>query len=188
MVSMFDQIKKLKFNVKIPDEALSKEEYLLLNQFQKSNYVEKILYRIFELNAENNSGLTMHQLVQVLPFSRNTIQKHLNRIFEKREIYYTSGTPRKYFKNGRISHKIEDLSFYIENKKFTFQILANNIGPLKIFIREQKIDDYGESHTSGGIIIDSNQYEKFLEELFLRNERIKEEVKLFQNRVRRLIE
>ncbi|MHA1130953.1 MAG: hypothetical protein ACTSQQ_09105, partial [Candidatus Helarchaeota archaeon] len=158
---MQSQIKHLKYGLIVPDDILSKEDYLSLNQFQKQRYVERILYKIFDLNAEDNNGITINQLVNVLPFSRNTVQNHLNRLFEKREIYYISGTPKKYFKNGRISHKIEDLSFYIDNKKFTFQLLANNIGPLKIFIREKKMDEYGETNTTGGIIIDSNQFDKF---------------------------
>ncbi|MHA2259032.1 MAG: hypothetical protein ACXACO_13760, partial [Promethearchaeota archaeon] len=69
-----------------------------------------------------------------------------------------------------------------------FRLFANDIGKIKIFIQEKTRDLIAGSNYSGGIIIDADSYEEFIEALYNKMEIIQKEIKKFKNELKRLID
>lgn len=174
--------------LKIPDTLPNTEELNKLSFTRRGILLENIINSIFELNKNKKDGITIKELGQNLNFSKNALLRVLTKLVATRDIYCINGKPKRYFKNGRISHHFLNSTILLENQSFEFRLFANDFGKIKIFIQEKTRDLIAGSNYSGGIIIDADSYEEFLEALDNKMEIIQKEIKKFKNELKRLID
>lgn len=174
--------------LKLPEEFPKKEEYDNLSGSQKGFFNENIIYKIFFLNKNKKEGITINDLKDNLYISRNSIIRVLTKLLASREIYCIEGRPKRYFKNGRISHHFLNSSIILDNRSYEFRLFTNEIGKISIFIKEKSNDLFSEEEYAGGIIIDADNFEEFVDALIDKTEKIKSEIKNFKKDLKKLID
>ncbi len=149
--------------IKIPPTSLAKTDIQRLSQHEVFEYYQDLLLRFFKMNTKR--GFRESEVGKLLEIARPTAQKHLIILHAKREIYsIEDGKSKKYYKNGRLNHPIHEVSFLIEEKEYTFELLFNDVFPT-FLVRETATDPYGNKEMTGGIEIPANQWREFVEKL-----------------------
>jgi len=179
---------ELKTDLQIPEEIDNMEFYNGLSFNQKGLVIENCLYKVFELNKDRLEGITINELRRNLPFSKNSILRGLTKLLAKREIYCIKGRPNRYYKNGRVSHHIANSAILLPNKVIDLRLFVNIFGKIHIFMQEKAVDILSDNDTSGGLIIDAENFREFVEGLQEKVNLVENELKLFKKKLKELID
>ena len=174
--------------LEIPEDIPNDNKYNELSMSEKGFLIENIIYKIFTLNKDKVEGITIKNLQENLYFSKNAILRVLTKLLASRDIYCIDGRPKRYFKNGRISHHFLNSSIILENKIYDFKLFANYFGSIQIFIQEKSRDLFTTENYNGGIILDADCFDDFVEALLDKTDIIKKEIIKFKNELKRMID
>lgn len=175
-------------NLILPEDLPEQEEYNKLSYTRKGFFIENLLYQIFELNKNRKEGIAINELKKNLYFSKNSILRVLTKLLASRDIYCIRGRPIRYYKNGRISHHFLNSKILLKNQSFEFRLFANDFGDIKIFIQEKSRDPFAKNEFAGGIIIDADSFDEFVDAMYDKIDIIKEELNIFKKELKRLID
>ncbi len=154
----------------LPELILSREDYRQMSSENKRFYLENLILKILKLNRDKDEGITQQVITTQIDFvSDKTVIKTLNKLVESREIYFDTRHPKRYYINGRISHDVPGGKFELPNGQiFSLKIIANELGELsspKIYLQESKCDAFGKIEKKGGIMIDGENFDIFIQSL-----------------------
>lgn len=145
------------------------KKYLGMSPHDQEQYIEQKIREIVKLNP---NGVSVPDIVENTPFSRQTIIKHLERLVSCREAYkIRRRNLTTYYPNGRIVHpeyqeKIETEDGHI----FRGTFLNNNYGE---FIYLEDVNNHGVSGGSMLISLDRiNDFKELINRLAKRKEEI----------------
>lgn len=143
--------------VKTP-ETLSKEVYLELPPHERGHYLREKIQETLELNQD--TGISVSDLEENLPFDKRAIQKHLE-VLTHTNVAYTSmvGPTKLYYPNERAVHSSFDREIKLGEREFGVSKIENKLGDF-LLVKEIKDDDIG-----GGILVPYEHYPEFVEEL-----------------------
>ena len=145
------------------------KKYLGMSPHDQENYIEQ---KIREIVKMNHNGVSIPDIAENTPFSRQTIIKHLERMVSCREAYkIRRRNLTTYYPNGRIVHP--EYQENIETDKghlFRGTFLNNNYGE---FIYVEDINNEGIS--GGSMLINLEKLNDF-NELINRLSNRKEEI------------
>jgi len=174
--------------LEVPEEIPAEESYKKLSFNQKKQVIENILYKIFELNKNRQTGITVDELVKNLTFSKNAILRALIKLLASRDIYSIKGRPNRYYKNGRVSHHFLNSSIILKDQRFDFRLFANDFGKIFVFLQEMNNDIFSENQASGGIIIEADSFNEFVGVLIEKSDIVQEEIFKFKNKLKEMID
>lgn len=147
----------------LPQNMLSKEQYMALPALQKEEYIHSILKDILE---HNPLGVTVSDIKKAAYFGHSTIWHHLEMLASKGEcLRMERGDTDVYHLNKATKH-FEELE--LKGTKlgaiYHFDLVENTYGK---YIRVQrKIESRSEAHnTRSGIIIADNLLSDFINSL-----------------------
>ena len=135
-----------------------------LSPEKRSDMIRIAIKRILK---EHPEGVTSPDLSEITGLSIKTIRKHLEFLTAVREAYKKEYGARLtvFFPNGRLIHPYSDAVRKIGDSIFSFQRIDNTWGNF-IYVQERKKDLHtNKTKTVGGILIERNSIEKFIEAL-----------------------
>ena len=120
----------------LPQDMIDVDAFRALPSTEKSNYEEKIIEKILELNQ--GKGVTITAVIENTYFDRNSVSKYLEKLVAKRFAYkIIQGQTIVYHKNGRLVHHIFKRDIDIGDRSFSFKALFDG-SEIVIFIQENK--------------------------------------------------
>ena len=145
----------------LPEELLEEEEFRHLPPTEKSHYAESALEKILDLNQD--TGITISQLLENTYFERNTISKYLEKLVARRIAYkVVRGNTIVYHKNGRLIHHLFKKDMILSGRAFSFKALFDG-KEILIFIQENKKSPLGVIEEGGGILVPLKDIKEFVE-------------------------
>jgi len=142
----------------------AQKEFEGLSQEQKERHCETVIRKILE-NA--NDGITITKIQEAVPYisSDKTVQRYLDKYINTNFAYKKLiGRTYIYFHNGRLLHEALKEDITIGNKLYSFYHIKNPDGDF-IFIQEKKKSELNAITISGGIIIEKDYFNEFIEHL-----------------------
>jgi len=134
---------------------------------KKEDYIRKAIRETVKLNQH---GVTLPQLIEVLPYDKRTIEKHLYALTFTGDIYTEKiGVTTLYLSNFIDIKKKSDNPIKINDNKYEALIIKNRNG--EYLLLQKSI----ENDTIGGFIIPIADVDKFLEFIERFISKIKEE-------------
>jgi hypothetical protein len=112
-------------------------------------------------------GMTAHDLAEMCDLSLITVRKHLDFLTAVRETYEKTYGPRfsLYYPNGRLIHPFSDAILNAREATYSFQRVENTFGKF-VYVQERKKDSHtNKTRTVGGILIETQFIDKFIEKL-----------------------
>lgn len=135
------------------------EEYQDLSPDEREQFVFDTLS---ELIHENPEGLTRSDILDVTPFGRKTLDKHLERLVALNEAYVRRmGGTDVYYPNGRMLRPNSKWETEIGDELFRLTLLEN-ISGRSIYLQEIEDGDYGEE-AKGGLLISRDHFDSFID-------------------------
>lgn len=135
-----------------------------LSPEKRSDMIRIAIKRILN---QHSGGLTAPDLKEMTGLSIQTVRKHLDFLTAVREAYQKSYGTRLtiYYPNGKLVHPYSDSIHKIGDSLFSFQRIENTFGKF-IYIQERKKDPYtNKTKTVGGIMVEKENINKFIEKL-----------------------
>lgn len=140
-------------------DLLDEEEYKSLSPEDKERYVFETLNEILHSNPE---GLTKSDILEVTPFGRKTVDKHLEKIVALNEGYVRRmGGTDVYYPNGTLLHSSINEKREIDGKTFQAQHLENISGE-SVYLQEVEQDQFGTDEVKGGLLIPKEEFPQFV--------------------------
>ncbi len=140
---------------------LTQNEYQKMSSEEKEIHIKEILRETLDLNQ---TGVTITQLKQKLPFDRRIIEKHLDVMEFTNEIYsYKLGNNKLYIPNHKAMHEATSYSERLGDTEFQVYILRNKLGDFAIIQQKNLKNDAHD--IAGGIQIPLKHYEQFVKYL-----------------------
>ena len=140
-------------------DMLDEEEYKSLSPDAKEKYVFETLN---ELLHENPEGITRSDIQDVTPFSRKTIDKHLEKLVALNEGYARRmGGTDVYYPNGKLLHSSVDEKRQVNGKTFQVSHLENIAGE-SIYLQEVEEDKFGGDEVKGGLLVPKDEFSAFV--------------------------
>ena len=146
------------------DEIIfSKEGIENVDLSRRKEYYRRLLKEILQKNSQ---GLSIGQIIVMTGISRKMIQQHLDFLVATRDAYKWEYGPKSivYFPNGRLAHPISDIPVELGGKYYLFRMIINDFGK-SIQIQEKIRGEGNIFNTVGGIMINENAIEEFIEKL-----------------------
>ena len=141
-------------------ELLSEQEYRHLPASEKDIYIKEILRQTL---SKNPNGTSISQLVQYLPYSRRTIEKHLAIMERTQEIYsYKLGLNKLYISNHK---KLESTSCSVKLNDIEYQIYALHNKRGHFAVIQQRDTALPLPDITGGMQIPLEHFEGFVKYL-----------------------
>ena len=145
----------MEVTIKMPFIA-DQKKYLGMSPHDQEAYIEQKIKEIVKLNP---NGLSIPDIAERTPFSRQTIIKHLERMVSCREAYkIRRRNLTTYYPNGKVVHPEYQEKIETENGYFQGTFLNNNYGE---FVYIEDVDNKGVS--GGGMLINLNRVGYFKE-------------------------
>ncbi len=145
-------------------KTYTKREFDGLSQEQKVRHYETIIRKILENSEE---GITISKIQELIPYSNSdkTIQRYLDKFINTNFAYKKLiGRTYLYFHNGRLLHEALKENIAIGKKIYSFYHIKNPEGEF-IFIQEKNKNELNALTISGGIIIETKNFEEFVQHL-----------------------
>ncbi|HYU56246.1 MAG TPA: hypothetical protein VEL71_08530 [Candidatus Dormibacteraeota bacterium] len=129
---------------------------------EKQKYIEHI---ILEILKRNPRGVTIAELQDKTPFSRNTLMEHLSRITATRQASrMRRGKVSIYYRNGTVQNAIDIRDKTDPDHLYTLMQLENEDGKF-IYVQEKEVDEFRSIKVRGGIMINARMALEFLNTL-----------------------
>jgi hypothetical protein len=149
----------------IGDETLfDRESIIQLSPEKREEVIRLMVKQTLDSHPE---GMTAFDVAELCGLSLVTARKHLDFLTAVREAYEKTYRPRFsiYFPNGRLVHPYSDSILNAREAIYSFQRLDNTFGKF-IYVQERKKDAHtGKTKTVGGILIETQFTDKFIEKL-----------------------
>lgn len=120
---------------------------------------------LLKIVKQNPNGITIPQIEKLTNFDARTISKHLEYLTAIREIYKLEMGVKTiiYYPNGKIMHSANK-DYKIGDKFYAFSLISNVFGDF-IYIQEKGLDMYNTLVVKGGLIIQKEHLNEFIETL-----------------------
>ena len=141
---------------------LPKHEVESMRPREMEKYIEHI---ILEVLRKNPRGVTIPELQTKVPFARNTLIKHLNKLVATRQASRSDrGGVAIYYRNGSIRSTVDFRDKTNLNHFYTFMQLENEEGQF-VYLQEKEVDEKRTIRVRGGIMINANIAPEFVKKL-----------------------
>jgi len=149
----------------VGNETLFDRESIIKLSPEKREEVIRIMVK--QTLDQHPEGLTPHDIAEMCDLSLITVRKHLDFLTAVREAYEKTYRPRfsVYYPNGRLVHPYSDTILNAREAIYSFQRIENTFGKF-VYVQERKKDVYtNKTRTVGGILIETQSIDKFIEKL-----------------------
>ena len=149
----------------------SEKEFEGLTQSQQEKHREHIIRQILNNSKE---GITVPTIKRLVPYLGNekTIRTYLEKYVNTNLGYGKAfGRVTVYYPNGRLLHEILEENVPIGKKVYSFIHMKNPEGEF-IYIQEKKRNELNALTVSGGIIINKEAFNSFVEHINNINKKI----------------
>ncbi|QQG48547.1 MAG: hypothetical protein HY247_07340 [archaeon] len=149
--------------IQVPEDRLSKEEYVKLPDYEKEHYLKNLIKRTVEANYPN--GITTKQIKNALEIDPRILDKHLSIMVKTGEIYtFNYDRTTVYFPNTRALHAVLERKLEIDaDTEFMTYQLRNRLGDF-VYVQRKKRKGYTED-VDTGIMIPADKFPDFVEYL-----------------------
>ncbi len=135
-----------------------------LSPEKRTPIIRSVLKKVLN---EHKEGVNASTMSDITGLSVNTVRKHMEHLTAVREAYRKDYGPRHivYFPNGKLVHEYSDRTRTIGPSIFSFQRIENIWGQY-VYVQERKKDPYSNKTTTvGGVLIERDSIDKFIEVL-----------------------
>gem|GEM_PF-930846 len=145
--------------------SINPNELRYLPPSEKKKLIRSVILRL--LRKAEHEGITVSEVAAITGLDQRTVSRHLEYLVAIREAYSIErGKYKIYFPNGRIMHpflnKDFELSTARDTRYYNFSFLENQYGKF-IYVQEKSKDTFNRFSISGGILINLECVEEFLE-------------------------
>src|SRR5712692_1737461 len=114
---------------------------------EKQKYIEHIMLEVLRRNPR---GITVSELQEKTPFSRNTIMEHLSRLVSTRQASRLSrGNISIYYRNGSVQNAVDFRDRTNPDRLYTMMQLENEDGQF-LYVQEKEVDEFRSVKVRGG--------------------------------------
>lgn len=138
----------------------SKSEIRKKRPKERDEYADDL---ILEFLDRNPNGVTIKQIAGKTQLSRNTVMKHIERLVAYRTVRKRDfGYVALYYKGGYLDEGSGETHEFSDETKFSFQLVNRGADGNFIYIQERQISDFREEKVTGGIMIKTDDAQKFV--------------------------
>ena len=145
----------------LPQNILTKEQYVALSSIQKGEYVTNLLRQILELNP---NGITISQVDKLLKLGHSTVWHHLENLAARAECLKMERGDTAVYNYNKIIHTLDNCDIQGKFYFYDFDVVENILGRfVRIQIKQE--NSSGNMIAHSGVIVRLAFFDEFLKSL-----------------------